>query len=408
MANSPTIASLLAVPTLTRDGRAQLSVGVQLSDGQRYWADCVDVPAASRLEEAAVFDPKQAANHVQQLVQPLWQGQPVTHFRPLAQQLTNLTESFTYHRPIQPKAQPATGTVSRRSLITGFLAEDKKPAEPTYEQATVERPLHPALQYGLTAALLCAVAAVNGRTVAGQVAQEYELASPDTAVPLHIALNDENIQTAYPILTSHVAALGYTTSKNNHKANLGSNGERLQQHVRQVAAWLPTLNEAFKPMLYLNLQGGLGELFANNAGRVLGALSGLEQAAKPFGLFIQNPIWRESREAQATHLEQLRSFTAVRKMSLKLVADAWVDTLAAAQLFADPKVCHMVHIELPRLGNLDSGITAVLHTKAQNQPLILSGEDNSLTTHIALATRPNLLCGSPQLHYNEMQRYLTK
>ena len=272
----------------------------------------------------------------------------------------------------------------------------------------MERPLHPAVQYGLTAALLKAVAAVNRITIAKLVAQEYELALPDAAVPLHIAINDENVQAAYPILTSHVAALGYTTSKNNHKANLGSSGERLQQHVRQITAWLPTLNEAFKPRLLLNLQGGFGELFDNNAGRVLGALSGLEQAAKPFSLAVQNPIWRENSKAQATHLEQLRSFTAVRKMSLKLVADAWVDSLDDVYLFADSKVCHMVHIELPRLGNLDAGITAMLHTKAQNQQLILSGKDSSLTTHIALATQPHLLCGSPQLHYNEMQKYLKK
>ena len=129
MAKSPTISSLLTEPTLTSDGRSQLSVGVQLSDGRQFWADCVDVPAASRMDNAAVFDPKQAVTHVQQLVQPLWLDQPVTHFRPLAQRLTTVTESFTYHHTAQPKAQSTPGTVSRRSLITGFLADDEHAAQ---------------------------------------------------------------------------------------------------------------------------------------------------------------------------------------------------------------------------------------------------------------------------------------
>jgi hypothetical protein len=68
----------------------------------------------------------------------------------------------------------------------------------------------------------------------------------------------------------------------------------------------------------------------------------------------------------------------------------------------------MMHVELPRLGNLEAGITAVRHLKSQNQSVILSGDDRPLTTHIALATQPTILSGSPQLHYNEMQKLLRK
>ena len=134
MTESPIISALLTVPTLTHDGRSQLTVGVQLSDGQRFWAACVAVPAASRMMETAVFDPQQASSHVEQLVRPLWQDQPVAQFRPLAQQLTTITEPFTYSRTIQPKKrQLAPGTLSRRTLITGFLAEDENLPDPQQE-----------------------------------------------------------------------------------------------------------------------------------------------------------------------------------------------------------------------------------------------------------------------------------
>jgi hypothetical protein len=79
----------------------------------------VDVSAASRLAETAVFDPEQAANHVQNLVQPLWQDQPVSQFRPLAQMIARLIETFRYTHTIPPDPQPVSGTVTRRSLITG-------------------------------------------------------------------------------------------------------------------------------------------------------------------------------------------------------------------------------------------------------------------------------------------------
>ena len=391
------------MPTLARNGRSQLTVGIQLNGGQRFWANCVDVPAASRVGETAVFDPIQAANQIQQVVVPLWQGQPAAEFRPLAHMLLPLTETFTYNKITPPRPKPVTGAVSRRSLITGFLAEETPPA-PKEETVTVKRPLHPALQYGLTVALLQAVAAVNRETVAALVAREYALDWVDTAVPLHIALNDENIQTASAILATHVAALGYTTGENNHKNTLGANAERLQHHLRQVAAWLPTLNSDFQPMLHLDLRDSFGELFNNDEGKVLGALAGLEQAVKPFKLAVQNPVWQNGREAQQKSLQKLVGYFAIRRMTPWLVADAWVDSPEDAAHFANPKVCHMVHIELPRLGNLEGAITAVLHLKSQNQPLLLSGEAAALTTHIALALRPTWLSGPPQLHYNEMQK----
>ncbi|GJM42799.1 MAG: hypothetical protein DHS20C20_30810 [Ardenticatenaceae bacterium] len=240
------------------------------------------------------------------------------------------------------------------------------------------------------------------------VAKEYELALPDTAVPLQITLNDKNIQITRTILTTHVVSLGYTTGKNNHKATLGAAGERLQRHIRQVAAWLQTLDISFQPAIHLDLQDGFSDLFGNDEGKILGALFGLEQAAKPYRLQVQDPVWQDSREAQLSSLKKLQNYLGIRRMKLKLVANAWVDSLDDVIQFADPKICQMVHIALPRLGNLDAGITAVIQLKAHNLELILSGEDNALTTQIALVTRPTCLKGFPQRHFNEMQKHLKK
>lgn len=405
MFETPVITSILAVPTLAGNGRSQLTVGVQLNDGQQFWADCVDAPAASRGGETAVFDPNQAAETVKTIVRPLWQGQQADQFRPLAQKLLPLSETFRYTKIIPPKPEPATGAISRRSLITGFLAEEEA-ATPKQEQVMGERPLHPTLQYGLTAALLPAVAAVNRVTVAALLAREYGLSLGETAVPLQIPLNDENIQAAHTILAAHVASLGYTTGHKHHKAALGANGERLQQHVRQLAGWLPSLNPEYAPTLHLDLQGGFGNLLGNNSGKILGAIYGLEQAAKPYQLLIQNPVWREDLATQRAQLQELTSYCRIRRLKARLVADAWVDSLEAVQQFADVNICQMIHIELPRLGNLEVGITAVQHAHSQNQPVILSGSDTPLTTHIALATRPALLHGLPLTHYNEMQKQL--
>lgn len=405
MTNHSTIASILTVPTLTPSGRSQLSVGLQLRNGQRFWAACVVTAAASRTDAAAAFDLVQAVNNVEKWVRPLWQGQPATQFRPLAQQLAHVVASFSYRQTVSPT--PTPGTLSRRSLISGFMAQDPL-TEPTEEVVTIERPLHPALQYGLTAALLKAVAQVNKLTVAAQIAKEYALDLPETAVPLQIPLNDDAIQTAHTILSTHIAALGYTTGSHDHHNLLGRSGERLQQHIRQIGAWLPTLAADFHPALHLNLRGSMGDLFDNNSGKLLGALYGLEHAAKPFHLHVQNPFWLDSREAQLTQLATLNNYVAMRRMTLKLVADAWVDSVEDAQLFANPKICQMIHIELPRLGNLEAGMTAVLHSLSQNQQVILSGEAVPLTSHIGLATHPTLLNGSPQLHYNVMQQLLRK
>ncbi|VAW42944.1 hypothetical protein MNBD_CHLOROFLEXI01-4343 [hydrothermal vent metagenome] len=408
MTNSPTISSLLTTQALAENGRSQLSVGLQLSNGQQFWANCVVVAAASRQEATASFDRAQAVETVQQRVRPLWQDQPATQFRPLAQQLAQLVVPFSYRQIVQPTPKPqlAPGTLSRRSLISGFMAEDAPLPEPSEELLIVERPLHPALQYGLTVVLLQAVAQVNKLSIAALVAKEYELALPETAVPLQIPLNDDAIQTAQTILTTDVAALGYTTGKNEYKAALGAKGERLQRHIRQIAAWLPTVADDFQPALHLDLGGSLGNLFENDSGKLLGALYGLEHAAKPYQLQVQNSAWLDGREAQLAHLRKLNSYLTMRQMTLKLVADAWVDSAADAKLFANPEICQMIHIELPRLGNLEAGITAVSHSLSQNQQVILSGETTPLTSHIGFVTRPTQLSGPPQLHYNVMQQLL--
>ncbi len=403
---SPAISELLTAPTLAENGRSQLTIGIELSDGRRFWADCVAVPAASRMGVAAVFDPIQAANQIQQVVAPLWQGQPATEFRPLAQKLLPLTESFTYTK-VTPPPELATRAVSRRSLITGFLAEEPTPVA-TEEEVTVERPLHPAVQYGLTAALLPAVAAANRVSVAKLVAREYGLDLMETAVPLQIPLNDQTIQAAHTILTTHVASVGYTTGNQNHKATLGKNAERLQQHVRQIAAWLPSLNLDFQPTIHLDLQGGFGNLFDNKSGKVLGAMYGLERAAKPYDLLMQNPVWREDLPTQLAQYKELTSFCRIRRLKTMLVADVWVDSFEAVQQFADASVCQMLHVVLPRLGNLEVGITTVLHANSQNHPVILSGTPTPLTTQLALALQPDQLQGDPLIHYNEMQKSLPR
>jgi methylaspartate ammonia-lyase len=60
---------------------------------------------------------------------------------------------------------------------------------------------------------------------------------------------------------------------------LGKTGELLQRFVRQ---WRQAHNDDYRPALYLDLGGALGQLTGHNMGRLLGLLYGLKQVVEPF------------------------------------------------------------------------------------------------------------------------------
>lgn len=394
-----------------------ISIGLVLDGRQIAWGDCV-APRDSYLTEYPPFDMTEGIATLKKTVIPILQGQTLGSFRDLAARIDALSEQVTITRPLpqpEPEAQPKG--ISRRDLFLGRLSALTGDDKPRTEEVTITRLIHPAIRYGLSQALLAALATTRDLTVTEVIAQEYSLSLPQGPVPIQVEIKDAPAIAAGSLVARQVAALGYTTTGQDAKGELGSYGEVLQRNVRDISKQLP---QAYQPVLHLNLRGGLGQLYHNTAGRILGNFMGLEQTAELCPLRVEDPVILDDRQAQIELLLKLKGYVQRRKLNLQLAAGAWADTPEDVKALAEAEAVDMIHLQPSRLGSIHQTIEAILACQQRGIGVLLGSSptdtDRSLQVagHIALATQPTLLQAKPgqpaevsvaRLH-NEMARTL--
>jgi methylaspartate ammonia-lyase len=430
---------------IARGATQAVSVGLVLDDGQVAWGDCVAMAQSGRGGRHPSFRSADGLDTIRRAVAPALEGRALTSFRELSMEVDALIESVQETRPLPPKPEPVASEfagddvvedASRRALFAAAARllrplpdEDEEDAagsgvppqdEILTEQVAVERPLHPAVRYGVSQALLRAVAMVRGLTMAEVVAEEWGLPRPSAPVPIHALSGPDRYLSADKMIVRRVESLP-DAPIDNMKEHLGDEGFKLSSYLRWLVGRIQELaSDGYRPTIHLDLNGALGQLFENDMGKVLGKLYGMEFTVKPYRLRVENPVVMESREEQIDALKTLRRYVQFRKMNVQLVADEWANTLDDIQAFLDAEVADMVHIKMPELGGLHNSIEAVLACQANDVGAYLGGspaETNlaaRVAVHVALATRPQLLMAKPgtgvdeaiSLAQNEMARSL--
>lgn len=405
MTSSPVITNILAVPGPGTAGGQNsppahswetISIGVVLDGKHVAWGECVAAPTLTGAEEETPFRIMEGTAVIQNQILPLLKGQPLNRFRPLAAQVDSLTEIVTITRPLPP-AQPAgpTKSFSRRDLFTERVWDPEWSKEIPTEQMTVKRPIHHALRYGVSQALLAAVATSRRQSIAEVVAAEYGLPLPETAVAIHLEIAEAHTITVDPML---IHSWGYTTASQDFKSELGKNAQRLQRYVRELKTYFATTTgESYRPTIHLDVRGGLGQLYDNDTGKILGALFGLEKAAAPYPLRVANPIIAADRETQAQKLRQLKEYLRLRRMKLQLVGGADIHTVDDAITLARSQVVDLIHLPVPQLGSLHQAIAAVQACQDQGMGVLLDGSTAAtgvamrILCHVALAVQPDFI-----------------
>ena len=421
-----------------------VSVGLVLDNAQVAWGDCVAVEFSGKAGRAPVFRAEEGLSTTRRAVAPVLQGREITTFRELATEVDGLLESVEVIRPL-----PQPAGMTRRDLLTTPAClwrdaqEEKKKTIPT-ERIIVERRLHTAIRYGVSQALLKAVALTRGVTMAEVIADEWGLPLPDSPVPIHAQCGANRYAGADKMIARRVASLPHALV-DNIPEQLGEDGNKLTQYARWLKKRIQQLGGPdYRPTVYLDVHGALGQIYQNDLGRVLGQLYALEQAVQPYPLRVECPVLMESREAQIETMKTLREYIRLRKMNVQLVADEWANTLDDIRAFVDAQAADMIQIKMPDLGSVHNSVEAVLACKAGGPsttpfdkastgsaqrlrtPLrtgvgaFLGGScaETDLSTrvsvHIALATRPDIIMAKPgmgvdegiSLVQNEMSRTL--
>ncbi len=223
--------------------------------------------------------------------------------------------------------------------------------------------LHTAIRYGVSQAILDAVAKATGRMMCEVVADEYGCTVSDTPVPLFTQSGDDRYDNADKMIIKGAAVLPHALI-NNIDTKLGKKGEKLADYV----AWLRDriLNNrtdaGYSPVMHIDVYGTIGAAFGNNNYKDMADyIEELGKIAKPFKLRIEGPMDCDcDRETQITALAGLTKELDSRECDVELVADEWCNTLEDIKLFVDNKAGHMVQIKTPDLGGINNTIEAVL------------------------------------------------
>lgn len=392
-------------------GRRETVLIAVVVDGKDVgWGTCSVAPV-DRVVYPESFDPPALVEAIRRQATPALVGQSLDAFRPLVEIVQALRETVTVTWQETPVPHQ-NNSLSRRALLTGLLRDDEEPAGRTVEE-TFERPLHPAVRYGLSQALLAAVARARSVTPAEVIAEEYDLSRPEAPVPL---LSTVGTAGATAIACDHrVAGLTIRWPGEDPEEELGRNNGRLQGYLRRLSEYLArTVVAGYRPAIHLDVGGGLGVLYEYDAGKLLGAIYGLCRVAEPYPLVVADPVAMESRAEQIEKMAKLKRYIGMREFSVRLAAGAWVDSPAAARAFLEVEAADLLHLDMVRLGGVHPTVEIALAARERGAGVLLQSHGDPAAAHIALALRPAFLSTGPDYEdgrgiaafHNEMARTL--
>ncbi len=398
------------------------SVGLELDDGRIAWGDCVAVAYSGKAGRDPVFRTDKGLESIWRTVAPALVEREVTGFRELASEIDRLTETIRVRKRVEPpSAEPNVPELSRRDLLTKPLqalqgdADPKGFQRPSKAAATVteERRLHTAVRYGVSQALLKAVAMVRGVTMAEVIMEEWNLPEPAGPIPIHAQSGGERRKNADKMIARRVASLPHALV-DDIPNQLGEDGVELTRYVRWLKERIVELGGPdYHPTIHLDVHGALGQISEPGSkgflGRVLAHLRTLEEAAKPYPLRVESAVIMESREAQIEALKELREYIQFHGMSVQLVADEWANTSDDIRAFVDAEAADMIQIKMPDLGSVHNTIDAVLACKASmpKTGAFLGGSccetdlSAKVAVHVALATQPEIIMAKPGMGVDE-------
>ena len=365
--------------TSVRQAGESISVMIILEDGQIAYGDCAAVQYSGAGGRDPLFLAKDFIPLIDKYIKPELVGKEADNFRSLCEMMEAIT-------------------------IDG-------------------KRLHTAIRYGVSQAILDAVAKATNRLMCEVVADEYGCTVSEKPIPIFTQSGDDRYLNADKMIIKGAPVLPHALINNVHD-KLGEHGEKLLEYVKWLRDRILSkrTDESYNPVFHLDLYGTIGAAFGDfNFSAMADYIAKVEQAAKPFHVRIEGPMDCDSdRETQIKALSGLTVELDRRGIDVELVADEWCNTLEDIKLFADNKAGHMIQIKTPDLGGINNTIEAVLYCKEKGVGAYQGGTCNEtdrsaqVCVHCAMATQPVQILAKPgmgvdegfMIAYNEMSRII--
>jgi methylaspartate ammonia-lyase len=339
--------------TSIRQAGESISVMLILEDGQVAYGDCAAVQYSGAGGRDPLFLAKDFIPIIESEIAPKLIGRELENFKSLAEEFDHM-------------------------LVNG-------------------KRLHTAMRYGITQAILDAVAKAKKVTMAEVVRDEYKTGVDIKRIPIFTQSGDDRYNSADKMIIKGVDVMPHALI-NNVKEKLGLKGEKLLAYVEWLSARVIKLrtNETYSPIFHIDVYGTIGLAFNNDVKAMAGYIKTLEEAAKPFKLRIEGPMDVEHREKQVEALAALTAELDNRKINVELVADEWCNTYDDVVLFADKKSGHMLQIKSPDLGGVNNIIESVLYCKKLKVGAYVGGTCNETNRSAEVCTNIAMACGADQ------------
>src|SRR5438270_2357772 len=240
-----------------------ISVMLRLDDGQVAFGDCMDVILSGVAGRDPLFRAEDHLDFLRTEMRDRLRGRPIDHFRPLAEEVDR--------------------------------AEHQG------------RPLHTALRYGVTQALLHAAALANHCTMAEIVAREYACDIATEPLPILASCHKEDGQMIDRMILKRVELLPHASFQQVER-DIGLEGEKLVAYAKGIVRRIREIGDPdYRPVIHLDVYGTIGELFGDDTAAIASYLGELKAAVEPHELLVESFVIAPSRSEQIERFRTLRA-----------------------------------------------------------------------------------------------------
>lgn len=365
--------------TAVRQAGEAISVMFVLENGAYAYGDCAAVQYSGAGGRDPLFLAENFIPIIENEIAPLFVGKEISTFREMADR-------------IDKAIRPATG-----------------------------KQYHTAIRYGLTQALLDAVAKSQSKLMAQVIADEYGTEISKSIIPIFSQSGDDRYLNADKMIMKAADVLPHALF-NHVETKVGQKGEKIKEYLVWLRNRILNLKpfESYNPVIHIDVYGTLGIVFNNDFETIASYIGELGEAAHPFHLRVEGPVDMGEKTAQIDALRIIRENLDNKGIDVEIVADEWCNTLEDIVDFSIHKAGHMAQIKTPDLGGINNSIEAVLYCKQHGMGAYLGGTCNEtnrsaeICAHIAMATSPVQYLAKPgmgvdegyMIVFNEMNRIL--
>jgi len=268
-------------------------------------------------------------------------------------------------------------------------------------------PIPRAIAYGVTQALLEAVAVSQRKTMTEVLVDEYGLNLVVEPVPIYAQTGDERYTNVDKMILKGVDIIPHGLF-NNVEELVGKDGGKLLEYVK----WLKNRinkygNKNYHPIIHLDVYGTIGMAFDNNLEKVSDYLLKLENELDTFPLIVEMPVEMRSREEQIEAMLILKAQIKKNSGNVRVMVDEWCNSIDDVKVWVAKKATDVINVKTLVLGALHNIVDTILLCKKNGVGTLMGGSCNEtdksgqIRVHLALAARPDAIAAVPGMGVDE-------